>query len=151
MRVSLLACRSDTVAYENALVLHATAVAFGTAGLLITGKSGSGKSTLALQLMSLGAQLVADDRVSVLRQPEGGLLLSAPDTLSGLIEARGMGVLTCQPTKAIARVVVDLDRTENKRLPDPKEIVIAGESLRVFAKVESPAFPAMLRIHLDGT
>ena len=132
------------------LVIHATAVAFGTSGLLITGKSGSGKSTLALQLMAIGAKLVGDDRVELARPAEGGLRLSAPSALRGRIEARGFGVLKAEPVIAIARAVVDLDVVETARLPDPKEIVIASESLRCFAKVESPAFPAMLRLHLAG-
>ena len=131
-------------------VIHASAVAFGHAGLLITGKSGSGKSTLALQLMAIGAKLVADDRVELTPLAEGGLRLSVPSAISGLIEARGFGVLSAEPVTAIARAVVDLNRIETARIPDPKEIVIASESLRCFGKVESPAFPAMLRLHLAG-
>ena len=41
--------------------MHATTVALRGRGLLILGPSGSGKSTLALQLMAVGARLVADD------------------------------------------------------------------------------------------
>lgn len=114
------------------------------------GKPGSGKSTLALQLIGIGAKLVADDRVLVTPVAEGGLLLSAPESLSGLIEARGMGVLTAELVPAYARCVVDLDEVETERVPEPKEIVIASEGLRCFAKVESPAFPAMLRLNLVG-
>lgn len=135
---------------HDPLVLHATAIAFGNTGLLIIGKSGSGKSTLALQLIAIGAKLVADDRVEISRQAEGGLLMSAPKAISGLIEAHGFGVIAAQPVKAFARAVVDMDTVEMARIPDPKEIVIASESLRCFAKVESPAFPAMLRLHLAG-
>ncbi|MEO9823816.1 MAG: serine kinase [Paracoccaceae bacterium] len=132
------------------LVMHATAVAFGQTGLLITGKSGSGKSTLALQLIAIGAKLVADDRVEIIPQPEGGLFLSAPAPLFGLVEARGFGVIATEPVAAIARAVIDLDTVETKRIPDPKEIVIANETMRLIAKVESPAFPAMLRLDLAG-
>jgi HPr kinase/phosphorylase len=132
------------------LVIHATAVAFGSSGLLIIGKSGSGKSTLALQLIAIGAKLVADDRVEITRRAEGGLHLSAPFAISGLIEARGFGVLTAEPVSALARAVVDLDTIETARIPEPKDIVIASESLQCFGKVESPAFPAMLRLHLAG-
>ncbi|NNE86452.1 MAG: serine kinase [Silicimonas sp.] len=130
--------------------MHASAVAFGNAGLLITGASGSGKSTLALQLISIGARLVADDRVLVAPLAEGGLHLKAPDALFGLIEARGLAVLKAEPVTAIARAVVDLDSVEKDRIPNLKEIVIAGETLRLFSKVESPAFPAMLRLSLAG-
>ena len=114
------------------------------------GTSGSGKSTLALQLIAIGAKLVADDRVEITPLPEGGLQLSAPVPLMGKIEARGFGVIAATPVTAIARAVVDLEATSQERIPAPKEIVIAGDSLRLIAKVESPAFPAMLRLDLAG-
>ncbi len=132
------------------LLLHASAVAFGSCGILIIGKSGAGKSSLALQLMSIGAKLVADDRVEITRFPEGGLLLGSPQSLNGLIEARGLGVLTADPVRAVARAVVDLDEVETERIPEPKEIVIASETLCCIAKVESPAFPAMVRLKFAG-
>lgn len=103
-----------------------------------------------MQLIAIGARLVADDRVKISPVAEGGLLLGVPSTLSGLIEARGLGVLMTEPTQAIARAVVDLDEVETDRIPEPKEIVIASETLRRIAKVESPAFPAMLRLELAG-
>lgn len=130
-------------------VLHASAVAFGPRALVIIGASGSGKSTLALQLIGLGATLIADDGV-VCRPVDGALYLSAPSTTSGRIEARGLGILASPVTKAQARAVVDLDATETARLPAPRETVIAGIVLPLFAKVESPAFPAMLRLWLEG-
>lgn len=132
------------------LVLHASAVAVGASAILITGASGSGKSTLALQLIGLGAALVADDRVEVRVAPGGGLRLSAPAPIRGLIEARGLGLLRAVPVRAMARAVVDLDGTETDRLPAPRETVIAGVRLPLIAKVESPAFPAMLLLYLQG-
>lgn len=130
-------------------VLHASAVAFGNMALLIRGASGSGKSTLALQLIGLGATLVADDRV-ICRPVDGGLFLSAPAATSGRIEARGLGILAAPAQRAQARAAVDLDTTETARLPVRRETVIAGIALPLFAKVESPAFPAMLRLWLEG-
>lgn len=129
-------------------VLHASAVAVGTRGLLILGPSGSGKSTLALQLIALGAQLVADDRVIATPTPESGVLLSAPETIRGRIEARGVGLLCLEAVKARAFAVVDLSRTEERRLPEPRETVISGERLPLLSKVESPAFASILRVYL---
>ena len=131
------------------VILHASAVAFGTAGLLITGRSGAGKSSLAIELLALGADLVADDRV-VLTPRDGGLLMSAPEATRGLIEARGIGLLQVDPVPAWARAVVDLDDLETHRLPDPRETVIAGVHLPLIRKVESAAFPSMLRLVLKG-
>ncbi|WP_331459605.1 HPr kinase/phosphorylase [Paracoccus liaowanqingii] len=70
--------------------LHATTVALEGRGLVILGPSGSGKSGLALELMAVGAVLVADDRTD-LRLQQGRLIAQAPPALSGRIEARGWG------------------------------------------------------------
>lgn len=133
----------------EAVILHASAVALENRGLLIRGKTGSGKSTLALQLIGLGATLIADDRV-VCTPRDGVLFLSVPDAIRGRIEARGLGLLAAPSATAIARAVVDLDRTETERLPYGREIVIAGVPLPLLSKVESPAFPTMLRLWLHG-
>ena len=67
--------------------LHATAVAVDGRAALILGASGAGKSSLALQLMALGAVLVADDR-TVVQRDGSHIVADVPDTLRGLIEAR---------------------------------------------------------------
>ena len=132
------------------LVLHASAVAFGHRGLLITGASGAGKSGLAIQLIALGADLVADDAVAVTRRAEGGLLLAAPESIAGMIEARGLGLLTASPVTALAAAVVDLDTPETERLPERRSTRIAGEDLPLLRRVESPAFASMLKLYLTG-
>jgi len=88
-------------------ILHASCVSFNGRAALITGSSGSGKSALALELMAYGASLVADDRV-VLRAQDGQITASAPDTIKGLIEARGFGILNAD-TVDHADVVVCID------------------------------------------
>ena len=71
---------------SEAKTVHASCVACDGAGVLILGASGAGKSGLALNLMALGAALVADDRVVLSR--EGDVVLAAcPLPLRGLIEA----------------------------------------------------------------
>ena len=132
-------------------VLHASAVAVGNRALLITGASGTGKSGLALQLVALGAKLVADDGVAARRRPEGGLLLTCPVPTRGLIEARGVGLLQVPFTEAaLAVAAVDLDRTETARLPEPQDIVIAGETIPLLQRVEGPAFASILLLYLRG-
>ena len=131
-------------------VLHASAVAVGNRGLLICGASGSGKSSLALQMIALGASLVADDRVLVRRRSEGGLHLSCPEPIRGMIEARGFGLLAVPRTTAIAVALVDLDAKESERLPVPRETLIAGEALPSFRRVEAPHFASILLLYLKG-
>jgi len=132
------------------IVLHASAVAIGPSGLLITGPSGSGKSSLALELMALGATLVADDRVQVTSSSDAGVLMTAPEALEGLIEARGLGLLKAPFRTARLAAVVDLAAVETQRLPDRHETLIAYEVFPTFRKVESANFPAMLVAYLKG-
>ena len=132
------------------VVLHASAVSLGPSGLLLLGASGAGKSSLALELMARGATLVADDRVIVTPHPEGGLRLSAPERLEGLIEARGVGILVASHRHARLVAAVDLDILETERLPPEHTTVIVGRTVPCLRKVESAAFPAMLIAYLRG-
>lgn len=99
------------------MIVHATCIASGSGGLLIRGVSGSGKSALALDLIALGAELVADDQVE-LRRSGDSVHARAPDRLAGLIEARGVGLLRL-PFRADVAValILDLDTPEPARLP----------------------------------
>jgi HPr kinase/phosphorylase len=130
-------------------MLHASAVAFDGQGVLLLGPSGSGKSTLALQLIALGGCLIADDRV-LATEKEGRLWLEAPDTIADRIEARGLGLLSCETAPAFASLAVDLTRVETDRLPPERTMLIAGIELPLIYKLESPAFAAMLRVYLAG-
>lgn len=107
-------------------VIHATAVALDGRGLVIRGPSGAGKSSLALQLMAVGAGLVADDRV-VLRR-EGELVLAdAPPALRGRIEARGLGILRATAVGPVPVVAVcDLGDVETDRLPVSQSCDLLG-------------------------
>ena len=130
--------------------IHASAVAFGSSGLLILGASGSGKSSLALELMSRGARLVSDDRVIATPDLNGGLRLTAPDEIAGMIEARGVGLIRADHAPAMAVWAVTLDAGEDARLPQDHETVIAGVKIALLRQVESPIFPAMLCALLKG-
>lgn len=99
------------------VTLHATCVAIRGVGVLLTGPPGSGKSDLALRLIDRGAELVSDDGTIVTAQ-DGRLIASAPATIAGLIEARGLAILA-RPALAAAPLALclALDRTP-VRLPD---------------------------------
>ena len=136
----------------NPTVLHASCVALNGAGVLILGASGRGKSGLALQLMALGADLVADDRTSldVRNGPAGPQLMAGvPDTLAGLIEARGIGILKAASAGPCpVTLVVDLDQTEAMRLPPDRSVELLGVRLPLVHMVDSPAFPAAILQYL---
>lgn len=108
--------------------IHGTAVSKDGAGVLLVGPPGSGKSDLALRLIDRGALLIADDRVIATPGAEG-LLLSAPETIAGLLEVRGVGILPAPHVPAApARLVVDL-REPPERLPEREMRDVAGVSL----------------------
>ena len=60
--------------------------------MLISGPSGSGKSDLALRLLDRGFTLVSDDR-TIVRKEGGKLIASAPATIKGKLEIRGVGIV----------------------------------------------------------
>lgn len=126
------------------LLLHASCVAVKERGLLITGPSGAGKSTLALQMMALGADLVADDQTLV-RPRAGKLIAFAPAPTAGLIEARFLGLLNAPhlPETEIA-LVIDLARLETDRLPPFREIAIAGITCALAYSSAAPHLPSSL-------
>ena len=72
--------------------LHASAVALDGRAVLISGPSGSGKSDLALRLLDRGFTLVSDDR-TIVRKVGSKLVASAPDTIKGKLEIRGVGIV----------------------------------------------------------
>ena len=119
-----------------------TCVAVDGRGVLLRGPSGAGKSDLALRLVDDGAELVADDRVTLVSSA-AGLTASAPPALRGLLEVRGLGVFRL-PYRTSVRVslVVDLVDDEGERLPAPNQTTILGHALpaiRLSAKVSSAA------------
>lgn len=134
----------------QAETLHASCVALGRRGLLIAGASGSGKSALALTLMALGAQLVADDRTCV-EMRDGALWASCPPSINGLIEARGIGILTAEtcPEVEIA-ALVDLDRKETERLPPQRRIRVIETDIPLILTGEGLHFAVGLIQYLKG-
>jgi HPr kinase/phosphorylase len=130
---------------------HATCVAWGNTAVLIQGRSGQGKSALGLQLMALGCILVADDRVRLSRQGDA-VIASCPKNISGLIEARGIGILQAEaglPTEV--SLVVDLDTKEVARLPLRHTITLLGRDLPLINRIGDAHFaPAILQILKAG-
>jgi HPr kinase/phosphorylase len=126
-------------------LLHATAVSFDGRAILLTGASGSGKSSLALQLIAVGAELVADDQ-TMLSLQDGQVMARCPPVLAGLIEARGVGLLQVpHRPQAVVSLVVDLDRTETERLPEYRQITLLGQPLSLVHGSNTAHFPSALK------
>lgn len=117
------------------VIVHGTCVALGSRGVLLRGPSGSGKSDLAFRLIRAHeAALVSDDQV-MLTNEAGRLAATAPATLSGLLELRGLGLLVCAVVRrAEIALIVDLvPRDDVPRLPSARFERLCGVELPVVA------------------
>lgn len=133
---------------RGAETVHASCVALAERAVLIRGAAGRGKSGLALQLLSLGAELVADDRTRLWLE-EGRVMAEAPATIRGQIEARGVGILRlpCAGARALA-LVVDMDRDAEDRLPPLDHTEVMGLRLPCLKRVPHAHFPAAILLYL---
>lgn len=136
---------------QSSDILHATTVSIGGKGVVILGPSGSGKSSLALQLIALGAGLVADDRTEITRNGQV-LTATAPSTIQGMIEARGVGILRLKDTGATPlSLAVDLSQESEPRLPEAHDHAILGIVLPCLFPAPSPHFAAAIWLYVHGT
>lgn len=116
----------------NPELIHATCVAVGGRGVLLSGRSGAGKSDLALRLIDRGAELVSDD-YSALHERSGRLIASPPDRLAGKIEVRGIGIVDMpHKTEAEVALIIDLDEPVD-RMPEFTFRQLAGVDVPVAA------------------
>jgi serine kinase of HPr protein (carbohydrate metabolism regulator) len=97
--------------------VHASTVAVDGRAVLITGPSGSGKSDLTLRLLDRGFTLVSDDQ-TIVRRDGQRLVASAPATIAGKLEIRGLGIVSMDHvTNVPIALLVELT-SEIQRLPD---------------------------------
>lgn len=131
---------------KETVLLHASCVSVNGNGVLICGAAGSGKSSLALNLIALGAELVTDDQ-TLIRRENKNLIARCPETISHLIEARGLGILTPPTRSDVAlTLVVDLETVQSQRVPPPEAYELFGITLPLFRRAPLDAFPAALYI-----
>lgn len=130
--------------------LHVSTVAKNGVAVLISGPSGAGKSDLALRLIDRGALLVSDD-YTIVRRVSGTLLASAPSTISGKLEVRGLGVLEFECLADVrVGLFVDLGAPV-ERMPELIDsIVVAGVKLPAIAlSGHDASAPCKVELALD--
>jgi serine kinase of HPr protein (carbohydrate metabolism regulator) len=109
--------------------LHASTVALDGRAVLICGPSGSGKSDLALRLLDRGFVLVSDDR-TIVRKEGSRLIASAPETIKGKLEVRGVGIVQMEHQRDVPIALVVELTSDIQRLPDEgRERTILGAAI----------------------
>ena len=124
---------------------------------MLEGRPGSGKSSLALRLVDesgyglgselLRGRLVADDQL-VITLKQGALWASAPESLAGKIEVRGVGILQAEVLQEVelSLVVTLTPVADIERLPVPETVEILGQILPLYRMDASLAVtPSRLR------
>ena len=130
--------------------LHASTVALDGRAVLISGPSGSGKSDLALRLLDRGFTLVSDDR-TILRKDGDKLIASAPATIKGKLEIRGVGVVEMDTASDVPVALVVELTSDIQRLPDDsRERLILGTAIPLInVDATTASAPSKVVVALD--
>ena len=130
--------------------LHASTVALDGRAVLISGPSGSGKSDLALRMLDRGFRLVSDDR-TIIRKEGAKLIASAPETIKGKMEIRGLGIFDIEHVTDVPIALVVELRSDIERLPDDsRERLILGVGIPlVCVDAMTASAPSKVALALD--
>lgn len=111
--------------------LHATSVAINGRAVLLCGVSGIGKSDLALRLIDRGAVLISDD-YTLVKRVDGQLVATAPVTIVGKMEVRGLGIVAMPHVADVpVALLVDLFDKVDRMPLEPLMRTVAGMDVRV--------------------
>ena len=130
--------------------LHASCVANEGRAVLISGPSGSGKSDLALRLIDRGFSLVSDDR-TIVRKEGARLVSSAPGTIRGKLEIRGVGIVDMETVQDVPVALIVELTSDIQRLPDDsRERLIMGTAIPLISvDALTASAPSKVAIALD--
>jgi serine kinase of HPr protein (carbohydrate metabolism regulator) len=130
--------------------IHASTVASDGRAVLITGPSGSGKSDLALRLLDRGFTLVSDDQ-TIVRRDGDRLIATAPPTIAGKLEVRGIGIVEMERLDNVPIALIVELTSDIQRLPDDsRERPILGVALPVISiDAMTASAPSKVAVALD--
>jgi len=117
------------IARLSSETIHASTVACEGRAVLILGPSGSGKSDLSLRLLDRGFVLVSDDR-TIVRKAGERLIASAPPSIAGKLEIRGIGIVEMEAvTDVPVALAVELTSDITRMPDDSRERLLLGVSV----------------------
>ena len=134
----------------SAETIHASSVAIDGRAVLITGPSGAGKSDLTLRLLDRGFTLVSDDQTIVRREGKH-LVASAPATIAGKLEIRGIGIMEMDNEDNVPVALLVELTSDIQRLPDDnRERPILGVPLPLVSiDAMAASAPSKVALALD--
>jgi serine kinase of HPr protein (carbohydrate metabolism regulator) len=134
----------------SAETVHGSTVATGGRAVLITGPSGSGKSDLALRLLDRGFTLVSDDQ-TVVKKDGNRLIASAPSTIAGKLEIRGLGIIDMERVDSVPVALIVELTSDIQRIPDDsRERPILGVKIPLITiDAMTASAPSKVAIALD--
>ena len=134
----------------SAETVHASTVALDGRAVLISGPSGSGKSDLALRLLDRGFTLVSDDQ-TIVRRDGDRLIATAPPTIAGKLEVRGIGIVEMERLDNVPIALIIELTSDIQRLPDDsRERPILGVALPVISiDAMTASAPSKVAVALD--
>jgi serine kinase of HPr protein (carbohydrate metabolism regulator) len=130
--------------------LHASTVALDGRAVLICGPSGSGKSDLALRLLDRGFTLVSDDQ-TIVRKDGDKLLASAPPTIHGKLEIRGVGIVEMETVADVPLALCVELTSDIQRLPDDsrERLVLDVQLPLISVDAMTASAPSKVALALD--
>lgn len=140
------------------LIIHATSLSLLVGqtwrGALVVGPSGIGKSDLGLRAIAAGCHLVSDD-YSCVWLSGGHLYAAPPETIEGLMEVRGLGIIGQERRRAMTRVtLMALAQTDPvERLPGNEITPILGlglPTIRLNPREASSVSKLITRLRQNG-
>ena len=134
----------------SAETVHASTVALDGRAVVISGPSGSGKSDLALRLLDRGFTLVSDDQ-TIVRKDGGRLVASAPPTIAGKLEIRGIGIVEVERVDNMPVAMLVELTSDIQRIPDDnRERPVLGVKLPLISiDAMAASAPSKVAIALD--
>jgi serine kinase of HPr protein (carbohydrate metabolism regulator) len=134
----------------SAETVHASTVAIDGRAVLITGASGAGKSDLALRLLDRGFTLVSDDQ-TIVKRDDSRLIASAPSTIAGKLEVRGIGIVEMEHLDNVPVALLVELTSDIQRLPDDsRERPILGVRLPLISiDAMTASAPSKVALALD--